>query len=873
MDNTVYCVLSHTHWDREWYQPFEKFRMRLCDLINNLFKSLEEYPDYIFHLDAQTIVLEDYLEIYPENEEKLKRYIEAGNIIVGPWYVQNDFYLSSGEATIRNLLIGIDVAEKFGKCAKVGYTPDQFGLCSQLPQIFKDFDIKYHLFGRGYSFFDKTENGLEPSKKNINFIWQSPDGSSVTSTMMPFWYNNAQRISANIDKALWKLDNLKGRFAERTKSPYLLLMNGVDHLEAQDDLLPIIDKLNDNLSGEKVVQYVMEEALKANEPYADETIIGELRYGKEGNILPGTLSTRTDIKKINFDTQNLLEHKVEPLFAMISLLGADIYPSNQINYMWKKLIPNHAHDSICCCSTNNVMKHMKDRYLSINEIGEELLLRGSRFINHHIKRTVIGDGTYYLTVINTNQMPYTGVMECELDININDADKDFKIYSPEGDEVEFVILNKENAVFSTFSPLNLPGSVDVINYKIQVFVENIPAFGYVNYTVKTGFDCPESTVDGAVLENEYIKVDFNDRTVNLLDKSNNKYYKNILSFEDVGDDGEVYIFKPFESDMPISSILENVDVIYSNPLKSAVRLMYKLEVPEGKNEIARAGRLVTNRIEVVLSLGKEEKALSIDVNLENNSKCHLTKAVINTEVDDTITYASSVYDIIKRDSRDVDLDIRTCYSQPNNGFVYKKGVDCGIAVYTKGLYEYENENNKLIKLSLLRSMDMISSAGVVDPKAWGVKDNLMLGTVALSFSILPFNGDDKHIPAMEQNINSQPIYNFDSTDTRMFTGGRPTVQDGDVGELYFPKDEYETLELEHRNSLITVNDSLCVTSLKKAENTDDIILRMYNPLEVEIDNVVLSDKKIMKTNLAETSLQQFNNRIGKKRIETLKILG
>lgn len=242
MDNTVYCVLSHTHWDREWYQPFEKFRMKFCDLINNLFKILDEYPDYIFHLDAQTIVLEDYLEMYPENEEKLKRYIESGNIIIGPWYVQNDFYLSSGEATVRNLLIGIKVAEKFGKCAKVGYTPDQFGLCSQLPQILKGFDIKYHLFGRGYFLFEKGENGVEPSKTNINFIWQSPDGSSVNSTMMPFWYNNAQRFSANIDKAICDLKNLKERFADYTKSPYLLLMNGVDHLEAQDDLLPIIDK-------------------------------------------------------------------------------------------------------------------------------------------------------------------------------------------------------------------------------------------------------------------------------------------------------------------------------------------------------------------------------------------------------------------------------------------------------------------------------------------------------------------------------------------------------------------------------------------------------------------------------------------------------
>ena len=138
----TFCVISHTHWDREWYQSFEKFRMRLCDLINNLFDILDNYPDYIFHLDAQTIVLEDYLQVYPENEKKLKDYIKSGNIVVGPWYVQNDFYLSSGEATVRNLLIGSELAEKFGECAKVGYTPDQFGLCSQLPQIFNKFDIK-----------------------------------------------------------------------------------------------------------------------------------------------------------------------------------------------------------------------------------------------------------------------------------------------------------------------------------------------------------------------------------------------------------------------------------------------------------------------------------------------------------------------------------------------------------------------------------------------------------------------------------------------------------------------------------------------------------------------------------------------------------
>jgi alpha-mannosidase len=249
----------------------------------------------------------------------------------------------------------------------------------------------------------------------------------------------------------------------------------------------------------------------------------------------------------------------------------------------------------------------------------------------------------------------------------------------------------------------------------------------------------------------------------------------------------------------------------------------------------------------------------------------LTKAVINTEVDDTITYASSVYDIIKRDSRDVDLDIRTCYSQPNNGFVYKKGVDCGIAVYTKGLYEYENENNKLIKLSLLRSMDMISSAGVVDPKAWGVKDNLMLGTVALSFSILPFNGDDKHIPAMEQNINSQPIYHFDSTNIRMFTGGRAIVQDGDVGELYYPHDKYENKALPHIIQFADVDDSICITALKKCEKSNNVVLRGYNTTDNQVrDGIkVLLDKQIIKTNLAETEQKPFDNVINKKEIVTV----
>ena len=100
-----FVVISHTHWDREWYMTFECFRLRLVDLVDRLLDIIEGDSNYIFHLDAQTVVLEDYLELRPYNEERLRSFVRSGNLIIGPWYLQNDFYLSSGESTVRNLII------------------------------------------------------------------------------------------------------------------------------------------------------------------------------------------------------------------------------------------------------------------------------------------------------------------------------------------------------------------------------------------------------------------------------------------------------------------------------------------------------------------------------------------------------------------------------------------------------------------------------------------------------------------------------------------------------------------------------------------------------------------------------------------------
>ena len=97
-------VLQSTHWDRELYQPFQGFRYNLVEMLDGLVDILERDGDFgLFCTDGQTVLLEDYKEICPENAKKLEKYIKEGRVKVGPWYVMPDELLLSGESLIIEL--------------------------------------------------------------------------------------------------------------------------------------------------------------------------------------------------------------------------------------------------------------------------------------------------------------------------------------------------------------------------------------------------------------------------------------------------------------------------------------------------------------------------------------------------------------------------------------------------------------------------------------------------------------------------------------------------------------------------------------------------------------------------------------------------
>ena len=143
-------MVPHTHWDREWYSPFQTFRLRLVELLDDLLPRLEADPSYAhFLLDGQMAVVDDYLAIRPEAEERLRRLAASGRVAMGPWYVLMDEFLVSGETIVRDLQLGLDRAARFGGAMSVGYLPDMFGHIAQMPQILRQFGFADAVVWRG----------------------------------------------------------------------------------------------------------------------------------------------------------------------------------------------------------------------------------------------------------------------------------------------------------------------------------------------------------------------------------------------------------------------------------------------------------------------------------------------------------------------------------------------------------------------------------------------------------------------------------------------------------------------------------------------------------------------------------------------------
>ena len=356
------AVVPHTHWDREWYDPFQTYRLKLVRLVDDLLDLMESDSSYRhFLLDGQLAVVDDYLEIRPENEPRLRALASAGRLTVGPWYVLMDEFLVSGETIVRNLQKGILRGSAFGGVLEVGYLPDMFGHVAQMPQLLAEAGLEHAVVWRG----------VPSAVGGTAFVWTAPDGSRVRAEYLVAGYGNGAALPEDAKQLVRRLGAMEAEFTSflRPGEP-MLLMNGSDHLRPQPWLGRVVGEANALQDEFDLAITSLADYLAATSTEGLVEWQGELRSGFRSNVLMGVASNRVDVKQAAARAERSLEQLAEPLSALF--VPAERWPGAFLDLAWTLVVRNSAHDSICACSADDVVDAVLHRYAEARHVGEGL---------------------------------------------------------------------------------------------------------------------------------------------------------------------------------------------------------------------------------------------------------------------------------------------------------------------------------------------------------------------------------------------------------------------------------------------------------------------------------------------------------------------
>ena len=429
----VIHLVPHTHWDREWYEPFQVFRMRLVELVDELLDSMEADPRLAFTLDGQVATVDDYLEVRPEARPRIERLIAEGRLAIGPWQILMDEFLVSGETMIRNLEIGWRAATAYGGAMPVGYLPDMFGHIAQMPQILRRAGIHHAVVWRG----------VPAAVDRHAFTWRSPDGSSVRAEYLVGGYGNGAYLLAIPDRLAEKV----GRFVDASRAFYgdrsILAMYGTDHAVPSPALARIVDEANSRRHDvvvriETLTSYIQAFDQAASGPDQPDPAVqpvwtGELRSAARANMLMNVTSARIDIKMAAARAERALERYAEPLAA----LHGEAWPERLLELAWRRVVDNSAHDSICGCSQDAVVDQVLTRYAEAEQIGRGILSTAFRPL---AEASPAGS----VVMVNPSPIERTDVVEIELDVPAGwDA---VELELPDGSRTETQLVDRPETV-------------------------------------------------------------------------------------------------------------------------------------------------------------------------------------------------------------------------------------------------------------------------------------------------------------------------------------------------------------------------------------------------------------------------------------------
>jgi mannosylglycerate hydrolase len=862
-------IVPHMHWDREWYFSTEESRILLVNNMEEIMEMLETNPDYPYYvLDGQTSILEDYFAVKPENKARVKKLVQEGKLIIGPWYTQTDEMVVGAESIVRNLLYGLKDSEEFGSPMKIGYLPDSFGQSSQMPQILNGFDIKYSIFWRGTS----ERHGTDKTE----FHWESDDGSKVLVQLFPLGYaigkylpEDEEKLQERINKYFTVLD--RGATTEN-----IVLPNGHDQMPIQKNIFTIMEKLQRLYPDRKFFLSKYEnifDELEKNE--ALPTIQGEFLDGKYMRVHRSIYSTRMDIKAANTRIENKITNILEPLASIAYYLGFE-YHHGLIELIWKEIMKNHAHDSIGCCCSDKVHREIMNRFFLAEEKTDQLIEFYKRKITDSIATDREEDR---LTAFNL--LPYE--REDAVTVKVITKLDSFTLEDHEGKTIPFEVLSKE---------IMDPGLIDrqIVHYGnydpfyqyIIQLKDSIPAMGYNTYFVVNAENPMNHTsVDKETAETDYYTVSVNPNgTLKIYDKELEKEFNNVLLLENGGDDGDEYDFSPLPNETLIYS--DHVDAEFTvrqNEYEAQIDIRLKLDVP-GNLENRKNNQ--TNRFVDVywkIKIPNHQPIIKVEAEIDNQAMDHRLRTLIPTGIASSFSISDNQFGFIKRDVYDTamdywkeeDWDERPDSIYPMLSFVGLSDDQHGVSILTNSSREYEiiGENYDTIAITLFRSVGVLGKEEMLrrPGRPSGIKlptpDSQMLGKLMLEFAITTHKGTTTGANigriAKEYNTAIQTYNKIPHNAMRL-----------NAEDVKTPL-SFSFLQETRNNTVLSV--------LKKAEKEDRFVLRFFNPTETESNasyKINPSIDQIQEGNLNEKAIaplnpenNQFNVPIKRNQVKTV----
>jgi mannosylglycerate hydrolase len=798
-------VVPHTHWDREWYLPLEDFRIRLGDVVDEVIETLETRPEYRFTLDGQAILLEDYIEIRPEMEGRLRRLLASGRIETGPSYVLPDEFLVGGESLVRNLIHGRAVCNRFGAApASVGYLPDSFGHPAQLPQILRGFGLDTFVFWRGL--------GDERERLGARFSWRAPDGSEVLALPQPWDYAAAASLghsvrSSQADPALNAADCIEQVLeAERhmLDDPAfadLLLGNGYDHASLQADLPEVLEGLRGvkphvSTRIARLSEYVEAAAATAGEP---PSFGGELAGGARANVLRGVNSARMYLKQANERCERELA-SAETLSALAAFVRPDFrYPSGELRLAWRELMRNHPHDSICGCSVDETHEDMAPRFRSALQIARRVADRALHALGAAHPR---GD----------NELEPFGL----------DARYRWTYRPLPGGPLRRDTLTGAASFANTLPfprrrlvALELPdgapapaggGQLERHADGTRLWIE-LPLGPFSAATIRSDSPPPNGAIaaratDGRTIENARYRVTAaDDGTLTVLDRRSGSSLEGVHRFEDLGDRGDCYTFCSLEADPPLTAGSATARVTAAGPVYAELEITTELELPAALSPDRRSrseGTVPCAAItRVRLAAGSER--IEFTTRFSNRVADHRLRVRFPTPWPFELVRVEGHFMIVPRDPRPI---WNGSWFEPPHDTGHTLGAVAagGVTLLTKGLPEYETTQDGELALTLLRCVGWLSRDDLSTRRGGAGPQLPAPGAQCLGDHILEY--------ALELGEPGNPELVRHSQDYRIdFAEGPPGAKlDGPL----------------------SIRDAIAFSALKGAEDGDGIILRVFN---------------------------------------------